>query len=52
VAHPDLIPIAMKALIKGCRKNQIHNKRTDVQVTKDLLELPEGTITEDGVRKH
>jgi len=34
-------------------KNQIHVKRFDVNVgVKDLVEMPKGTITEDGVRKN
>lgn len=32
--------------------NQVHVKREDVQVTEaDLLEVPQGTITEEGIRK-
>ncbi|MFV5690579.1 malate synthase A [Flavobacterium sp. LT1R49] len=54
VAHPDLVSIAMTVFDKYMpTKNQIHVKRDDVHVTeKDLLETPEGTITEEGVRKN
>jgi malate synthase len=54
VAHPDLVSIAMTVFDKYMpTKNQIHVKRDDVRVTeKDLLETPEGTITEEGVRKN
>ncbi len=54
VAHPDLVPVAMK-VFDGIMptKNQIHVKREDVNVTaEDLLEIPKGTITEAGVRKN
>ena len=34
-------------------KNQIHVTRYDVNVTeKDLVEMPKGTITEEGIRKN
>ena len=34
-------------------ENQIHVKREDIHVTEqDLLEIPQGTITEEGVRKN
>ena len=54
VAHPDLVAIAMKEFDKYMpTKNQIHVKREDVQVTEaDLLEVPKGTVTEDGIRKN
>lgn len=54
VAHPDLIPLAMKVFDEHMQtKNQIHVKREDVNVSeKDLLEVPQGTITEEGVRKN
>jgi malate synthase len=54
VAHPDLVSIAMTVFDKYMpTKNQIHIKRNDVHVTEnDLLETPEGTITEEGVRKN
>jgi malate synthase len=54
VAHPDLVSLAMTVFDKYMpTENQIHVKREDVQVTeKDLLEIPKGTITEEGVRKN
>ena len=54
VAHPGLVPIAMEefdAVMKG--PNQIYRKREDVHVTAaDLLKIPEGTITEAGLRNN
>jgi malate synthase len=52
VAHPGLVPIA-KGIFDEYMKtpNQIHVKRDEVNVTaKDLLEVPTGEITEDGLR--
>jgi len=52
VAHPGLVPIAKDIFdlhMKG--PNQISRKREDVHVTaKDLLTVPDGTITEAGLR--
>jgi malate synthase len=52
VAHPGLISTAKEIfdeLMPG--PNQIENKREDVNVTaKDLLAVPEGNITEEGLR--
>jgi malate synthase len=54
VAHPGLVAIAMEefdAVMKG--PNQINRKREDVHVTAaDLLKVPEGTITEAGLRNN
>jgi malate synthase len=53
VAHPGLVPVAMEAFNREMTEmNQIHSKRLeDLQVTAaQLLEVPEGTITETGVR--
>jgi malate synthase len=54
VAHPGLVPIALEefdAVMKG--PNQIDRKREDVHVTAaDLLKIPDGTITEAGVRNN
>ena len=54
VAHPGLVAIAMEefdAVMKG--PNQIDRKREDVHVTAaDLLKVPEGTITEAGLRNN
>jgi malate synthase len=54
VAHPGLVPIAMEefdAVMKT--PNQIDKKREDVHSTAaDLLTVPEGTITEAGLRNN
>jgi malate synthase len=54
VAHPGLVAVAMEefdAVMKG--PNQIDRKREDVHVTAaDLVAVPEGTITEAGVRNN
>lgn len=52
VAHPGLVPVAMEQFDEHMKKpNQIDRKREDVHVTaEDLLEVPQGTITEDGLR--
>ncbi len=52
VAHPALVEVAMDVFNEHMKTpNQIHNKRDDVQVTAhDLLEVPDGIITEEGVR--
>jgi malate synthase len=52
VAHPGLVPMA-KQIFDAYMKtpNQIHIKREDFSCTeKELLELPGGTITEEGLR--
>lgn len=52
VAHPGLVAIAKEEFDKYMpTPNQIHVSRADVQVTaKDLLTVPQGTITEAGLR--
>ncbi|MFN3325676.1 MAG: malate synthase A [Bryobacteraceae bacterium] len=52
VAHPGLIPVAKQIFDEGMSTpNQIHVKREEVNVTAaDLLKVPGGTITEDGLR--
>jgi malate synthase len=54
VAHPGLVSIALEefdAVMKG--PNQIFRKREDVHVTAaDLLKVPDGTITEAGLRNN
>jgi len=53
VAHPALVNIAMEEFdaVLGSKPNQIDRQRDDVQVTAaDLLEIPKGDITEDGLR--
>src|SRR4029079_7042199 len=52
VAHPGLVPIAKEIFDQYMKTpNQIHVKREDVKVTAaDLLNVPEGMITEQGLR--
>ena len=52
VAHPALVPVAMEIFDEVMKTpNQIDRKREDVTVTANhLREVPNGTITEDGVR--
>jgi len=52
VAHPGLVTVALEQFEEHMpTPNQIHRKREDVQVkAADLLEVPKGTITEDGLR--
>ena len=53
VAHPGLVRIAREEFDKvlGPKFNQIDRQRDDVQVTEaQLLEPPQGTITEEGLR--
>ncbi|MFP4092606.1 MAG: malate synthase A [Cyclobacteriaceae bacterium] len=52
VAHPGLVSTAMEIFDKHMPgKNQIEKKREDVNVTAaDLIAVPEGTITEGGLR--
>ncbi len=54
VAHPGLVQVAMDIFDEAMPgDNQIHNKRTDVRVSaKDLVEVPLGQITEQGLRKN
>ena len=54
VAHPALVEVAMKEFNKYMpTPNQIFNKREDLIVSEtDLVQLPEGTITETGIRKN
>jgi malate synthase len=54
VAHPGLVAVAMNVFNENMlTKNQIHIKRSDVNVgVKDLVEMPKGTITEEGIRKN
>ncbi|HDR9839242.1 TPA: malate synthase A [Burkholderia multivorans] len=56
VAHPGLVPIAMKEFVKvlGDKPNQIGKQRDDVQVEgKNLLDFqPEAPITEAGLRNN
>src|SRR5690349_20157202 len=52
VAHPGLVPIAKEIFDKHMKEpNQINRRRQAVQVeAKDLLTVPEGSITELGLR--
>ncbi len=52
VAHPGLVKVAEEAFNQYMpTNNQVHIKRCDVHVTPEqLLEVPEGTITEQGLR--
>ena len=52
VAHPGLVPVAMEIFDTHMpTPNQIHRKREEVVVTaKDLLTVPDGHITEDGLK--
>lgn len=52
VAHPALVPVAMEVFNEHMpTPNQVDRKREDVQVTAaDLLAVPEGPITEEGLR--
>ena len=54
VAHPGLVPIAKEIFDREMpQPNQIARKRQDVHVTaSDLLAVPEGTITEAGLRQN
>ncbi|MEY8849175.1 malate synthase A [Psychroserpens sp. XS_ASV72] len=54
VAHPALVDVAMKEFDKYMpTPNQIFKKREDITITEaDLVELPQGTITEAGIRKN
>ena len=54
VAHPGLVPIAKEIFDKQMPEaNQIARKRQDVHITAaDLLRVPEGTITEAGLRQN
>jgi malate synthase len=54
VAHPGLVPIAKEIFDKQMPEaNQIARKRQDVHMTADdLLKVPDGTITEAGLRQN
>ncbi len=54
VAHPGLVQLAMDVFDQHMpTPNQIHRKREDVSVTaSDLLQVPEGEITREGVVKN
>lgn len=53
VAHPGLVPVALEAFNKEMpQPNQINSdKQMDIEVkAEDLLAVPDGTVTESGVR--
>jgi malate synthase len=52
VAHPGLVPIALEIFDEFMpQPNQISRQREDVQVSAaDLLQVPSGAITEQGIR--
>jgi malate synthase len=52
VAHPGLVPVAKEVFDVHMKEaNQIGRRRDEVHVTaKDLLAVPEGQITEEGLR--
>jgi malate synthase len=52
VAHPGLVPVALEIFDRLMpTPNQIHRLREDVAVTRDdLLRVPQGEITEHGLR--
>ncbi|MEM9984043.1 MAG: malate synthase A, partial [Bacteroidota bacterium] len=52
VAHPGLVSVALEQFNKYMPEpNQIDKKRSDVRVSaQDLIAVPAGTITEDGLR--
>ncbi|MGE5347272.1 MAG: malate synthase A [Acidithiobacillales bacterium] len=54
VAHPGLVGVAKGIFDEGMpQPNQISRKREDVKVSAaDLLAVPEGTITEKGLRQN
>ena len=54
VAHPALVPVAKEIFDKAMpTPNQLAKLREDVNITAaDLLKLPEGNITEGGLRKN
>ncbi|MBE3563091.1 MAG: malate synthase A [Hydrogenibacillus schlegelii] len=54
VAHPALVPVAMEVFDRHMpAPNQVHRRRDDVRVTAaDLLAVPEGSITEAGLRNN
>ncbi|QRM90067.1 malate synthase A [Lacinutrix sp. WUR7] len=54
VAHPDLVAVAMQEFNKYMpTPNQLNVLREDVHITaEDLVEIPQGTVTEAGIRKN
>ena len=54
VAHPGLVPVAMEVFDRLMpQPNQIDKKLSDYSATaEDLLRVPDGTITESGLRQN
>ena len=54
VAHPALVQVALTEFNKHMpTPNQLHITSDDVKITaKDLVAIPEGTVTEAGIRKN
>jgi malate synthase len=54
VAHPGLVQVALDVFNEHMpTKNQLHIKRNELNITeKQLVELPKGTITINGIRKN
>jgi len=54
VAHPALVAVAMAEFNKYMpTPNQLDVTRDDISITEqDLVEIPKGTVTEEGVRKN
>ncbi|MGA8853063.1 MAG: malate synthase A, partial [Christiangramia sp.] len=54
VAHPALVEVAMVEFNKHMpTPNQLHVTREDISITEqNLVEIPEGTVTEAGIRKN
>jgi malate synthase len=54
VAHPGLVPVAMEVFDRHMpTPNQLHKLREDVEVVaSDLLTIPKGTISENGLRNN
>jgi malate synthase len=54
VAHPGLVGVAKRVFDEHMpAANQLDRKRDDVKITRDdLLRLPEGVVTEKGVRQN
>lgn len=54
VAHPGLVSVAKEEFDRYMpRPNQVDRRREDIKITADdLLKLPDGTITEQGLRNN
>ena len=52
VAHPGLVPVAMEVFDEHMpQPNQVNRQRDDITITNEqLVEMPEGDITEQGLR--